>query len=77
MTRMSTNIPARKVVAGSLAVAIATVAIWFFEVTTGIAVPDYVRSAIITISVFAVGYLTPPAAIDTIVPNVGAEDTGR
>ena len=67
MARMSTNAPARKVVASSLSVAISTVAIWALEEGLQIAVPEYVRSAILTIVVFLAGYFTPPSDADTIV----------
>ncbi|MEM1150198.1 MAG: hypothetical protein AAF683_02840 [Pseudomonadota bacterium] len=68
MNRMATNTPARKVVGSSLAAALTIILIYVIEAAAGIDIPNYVEGAVLTVMVFVTGYLTPPAAIDTVQP---------
>jgi len=66
MARMKTNVPARKVVGSTAAVALSTILIWLAKSQFGMEIPEAVEGAILTLLVFLTGYFTPPAAIDVI-----------
>lgn len=72
MARMKTSTPARKVVAGSLAAAIATLVIWGINSTLMQANPlgANISGAITTTITFLVGYFVPPGFND----QIGLED---
>jgi len=59
MPRMASNRPAQKVVATSLAGAIATLIIWGLEDFAGLNLREGIDVAIVTIVAFAIGWLTP------------------
>lgn len=65
--RMTTAIPARKVMGGSLGAAVSALAIWGFQVFFDIEIPIYIHGAITVIVTFAVGYLVPPSERDQII----------
>ncbi|MTI03235.1 hypothetical protein [Roseibium sp. RKSG952] len=70
MAQMSTNLPARKVVFGSVGAAVATVFIYVVEeFLLGATLPGAVSAALITIIVFLVGYFVPPSANDGIITD--------
>ncbi len=75
MPRMTSNIPARKVMAGSVGAAVGTIAIWLLTETTGLTLPPTVEAALLTVIVFAVGYVVPPSANDTVDTNDGGATT--
>lgn len=72
MARMITAMPARKVVGGSLAAAIATIVVWVVNsfVLKDNPLPPHVAGAILTVVTFVVGYYVPPASQDQIVQDV-------
>ncbi|MEM7488677.1 MAG: hypothetical protein AAF390_06085 [Pseudomonadota bacterium] len=73
MAQMATAAPARKVMASSGAVAVATILVWIFETyVLEQPFPEAVKAAVLTICVFAVGYLVPPAPTDRVVTAAGA-----
>lgn len=68
MTRMMTRLPARKVVAGSLAGALTTIAVYLankYLLTDPL--PAEVTGALTTVMMALVGYGVPPARRDQIV----------
>lgn len=67
----TTNVPTRKVAAGGLAGAIVTVIMMLLaKFNPDLANwPDGFEAALTTIISFAVSYLTPPAAAETVVTN--------
>lgn len=70
MTKMMTPAPTMKVVATTLASAIATVLIWLLD--TYVFEPDMpaaIASAVLTICVALIGYFTPPASRDQVVQS--------
>lgn len=69
MARMLTQHPARKVYASTLGAAFATLLIYGIEKLTGGTLPGNVQGALITITVFGAGYLTPPALHDQVVSS--------
>lgn len=64
--RMTTAIPARKVMGGSLGAAISSLVIWGLQSLFTIEIPLPVHGAITVIVTFAVGYLVPPSERDQI-----------
>ena len=66
MAKQSSNRPTNKVIAGSVGAALATVGIYIYEEWAGAPLPPAVQTAVATLFTFAVGYLVPPAAADTI-----------
>lgn len=66
MARMTTPIPARKVMAGSLGAAVATILIYGIETYIDVALPETVTAAVNVIVVFLFGYFVPPALRDSV-----------
>jgi len=71
MPRIASNRPTQKVVATSLAGAVATLLIWGMTDFAGIPIPDGVDAAIVTLVSFAIGWLTPPSVHDQVVTPAG------
>ncbi|MFN3132444.1 hypothetical protein [Roseibium sp.] len=67
MARMATNQPTRKVVATSLAGALATVLIWVLNDYFNIPIPEGVNAAIVTLISFVIGWYTPPSIHDQVI----------
>ena len=66
--RMSTNVPAQKVIAASLGAALAQLIVHAISVyAPDVPVPPEVQAALTVVLTFAAGYLTPPAGRDTVV----------
>lgn len=67
MPRMTHAAPAQKVVASTLASAVATIVVWAMN-TYALEpdMPDYIVGAVLTVCTAITGYLTPPARRDTI-----------
>ena len=69
MARMANAAPAQKVVATTVASAVATILIWALNTyVLEPDMPDYIMGAILTICTALAGYLTTPASRDRIVP---------
>lgn len=66
MTRMMTNMPARKVTASSLGSALSVLALWGLEEFGGITMPAKVEWAFVLSVTFLVGYFVPPAQRDQV-----------
>lgn len=71
MFKMETNLPARKVVGSSLAVAISTILIYVLKAYGNVSLPPGLEPAIVTVVTFLVGYYIPPAARDGIKDRTG------
>lgn len=67
MAQQATNRPTQKVVATSLAGAVGTILIWFLNEYAGVATPQGVNAALVTVLAFAIGWLTPPSIHDQVV----------
>ena len=67
MPSMSTKAPHQKVVAGALAGAVTTIAIWALKTWGKVEVTPEVGSSITVVLTFIVSYLTPPSDRDTLV----------
>jgi hypothetical protein len=66
MARMTSPLPARKVMAGSLGAAVATILIYGIETFLEGPLPAPVTAAANVIIVFLFGYFVPPALRDTV-----------
>ena len=70
---MRTSIPAQKVVAATIGAAVAEILLFFTAALwPDVAIPPEIRASITVLAVFAVGYLTPPAARDEVVSEARA-----
>lgn len=68
MARMANAAPTQKVVATTLASAVATILVWGLNTyVLDPDMPDYIVGAVLTVCTALVGYLTPPASRDEIV----------
>ncbi|MEO0401098.1 MAG: hypothetical protein AAF214_01855 [Pseudomonadota bacterium] len=72
MLKMATNRPTQKVVATSIAGALATILIWVMKTQLNIDPPEGVSAAIVTVISFAIGWLTPPSIHDQVAVPQGA-----
>lgn len=75
MARQRNNRPTNKVIAGSIGAAVATIGIYVIEQLTGAPLPPSVQTAIIAVTTFALGYLVPPSAHDTLDVERAGEAT--
>lgn len=71
MTGRPTALPTRKVAAGGLAGVMCTMVVWLYDTCglPGAPVPPEAAAALTTMATFVVGYATPPAPIETVVPD--------
>ena len=67
MPAMQTRLPARKVYGSTAAAALATLVLGLIRQMTEIDLSPEIEGALMTLIVFAAGYLTPPAMIDPVV----------
>ena len=68
--RMQTKIPARKVTAGGLAGALATILVWVlntFVLSAEQQITGEIAAALTTVLTFMVGYFIPPSQIDNVI----------
>ena len=72
MTRMMTNVPARKVAASSVGSALSVLGVWALHEFAGVEMPASVQSALVLCVTFLVGYYVPPARRDQVVAEEGA-----
>jgi uncharacterized membrane-anchored protein len=64
--KQDNSAPTTKVIAGGVAGALATIAVWALQTFGKVAVPPEIAVALSTILSFAVGYMTPPGEGDGI-----------
>lgn len=67
MTRMITNIPARKVAASSIGSAVSVLGVWALQEFANVTMPAAVQSALVLCVTFLMGYYVPPAPRDQVV----------
>ncbi|MBD0271824.1 MAG: hypothetical protein ICV73_07830, partial [Acetobacteraceae bacterium] len=66
-----TALPTRKVAAGGIAGTMATMVIWLYDTCglPGAPVAPEVAATLTTMTTFAASYATPPAPIETVLPD--------
>ena len=71
VTGRPTALPTRKVASGGIAGTMATLLVWLYDICglPGSPVPPEAAAALATAAAFAVSYATPPAPIETILPD--------
>lgn len=77
MPRMTTSLPARKVMAGTLGAAVATILAYAVQTMTGTELPEPVTGAVTVLAVFLFGYWTPPALRDTVETDAQGGAVGQ
>jgi hypothetical protein len=70
-TGRPTALPTRKTAAGGVAGTIATMAIWLYDTCglPGAPVAPEVAATLASVAAFAASYATPPAPIETVLPD--------
>lgn len=71
VTGRPTALPTRKVAAGGVAGTMATMVIWLYDTCglPGAPVAPEVASTLTAVATFAASYATPPAPVETVLPD--------
>ena len=70
-TGRPTALPTRKAASGGIAGTMGTLVVWLYDTCglPGAPVPPEVAGALATVAAFAASYATPPAPIETVLPD--------